>query len=226
MARAARRASSLLPAPVTLTVISLVAPSPPRTMPMASVWQTARSASMKSATFASVMRTPDAPLASANTQSFVEHSPSTVMALNVSSTAALSARCSSGRFDHRVRRHESQHRRHHRLDHAGALGDAADAERRAATGRDDGFDRCFLRKRIGRHDRDRRCRPARRRERGRGVSDPATDLRHVELHANHAGRRDEHFLRRHPKAPPRSAWPSRPHEPCRPRRCRRWRSRC
>ena len=41
------------------------------------------------------MRTPLAPLASANTVSLVEHSPSTVMALKVVSQASISARCSS-----------------------------------------------------------------------------------------------------------------------------------
>ena len=43
----------------------------------------------------SVIATPDAPEASRNTQSFVEHSPSTVMALNVSSATRRSARCST-----------------------------------------------------------------------------------------------------------------------------------
>ena len=42
------------------------------------------------------MVTPLAPLASSITQSLVEHSPSTVMALNVSSTTSRSARSSSG----------------------------------------------------------------------------------------------------------------------------------
>ena len=55
---------------------------------------------------ASPMRTPLAPFASANTQSLVEHSPSTVMALNVSSAAAVSARCSSAGVDLRVGRDE------------------------------------------------------------------------------------------------------------------------
>jgi hypothetical protein len=63
------------------------------------------------------------------------------MALNVSSQTAFSARCSQ--------RHERQHRRHERLDHAGALGDPADAER-ARIGM--GLDRRLFRKGIGRHD--------------------------------------------------------------------------
>ena len=45
MARAARRASASLSAPVTLTETSLVAPSPPLTTASASSWQTAWRAS-------------------------------------------------------------------------------------------------------------------------------------------------------------------------------------
>ena len=45
IAFAQRRASSADAAPVTFTVTSFVAPSPPRTMPMASGRQTARTAS-------------------------------------------------------------------------------------------------------------------------------------------------------------------------------------
>ena len=57
------------------------------------------------------------------------------------------------RIDRRIGRQVAEHRRHARLDHARALGHAADAER-SGLGRD--FDRVFLRKRIGRHDRARR----------------------------------------------------------------------
>src|SRR3954467_6218870 len=93
MARAVRRASASEAAPVTRTVISLVAPSPPRTMPTASGSQTCRSASPSKEKSGSPSVTPLAPFASAKTQSFVEHSPSTVIALNVSSTTVFNARC-------------------------------------------------------------------------------------------------------------------------------------
>ena len=89
-------ASASIAPPVTSIVTSLVAPSPPRTMPSASGSQTWRSASTRTGKLG-VARAPRRwrPLASANTQSLVEHSPSTVIALNVSSVTAASARCSS-----------------------------------------------------------------------------------------------------------------------------------
>ena len=65
-------------------------------MPIASGRQTARSASANVPYDASSIVTPLAPLARTITQSFVEHSPSTVMALNVSSTTSRSARSSNG----------------------------------------------------------------------------------------------------------------------------------
>ena len=67
-------------------------------------------------------------VASANTQSLVEHSPSTVIALNVSRADSLQ------RALQQRRRHRASVVRKpsivamHRLDHAGALGHAADAE--------------------------------------------------------------------------------------------------
>ena len=57
------------------------------------------------------------------------------------------------RLDTGVGRQEAEHRRHARLDHAGALRHAADADR--ALGRGD-LDRARLRERIGRHDRAHR----------------------------------------------------------------------
>ena len=94
-------------APVTRMATSLVAPSPPRTIISASSRHTA-SSPPTSAVVARARRssTPLAPLASATTVSLVEHSPSTVMALNVSSTTSRSARCSSAGGDRRIRRHE------------------------------------------------------------------------------------------------------------------------
>src|SRR4051812_31248461 len=95
IARAAVLASASDRAPVTSTVTSFVAPSPPRTIPSASGSHTCRSASTSTGRSRSSTRTPDAPEARANTQSFVEHSPSTEMALNVASVTVISARCST-----------------------------------------------------------------------------------------------------------------------------------
>ena len=61
-----------------------------------------------------------------------------------------------------VGRDEPEHRRHDRLDHAGALRDAPDPER---AGRARDFGRDLLGKRIGRHDRARRVRSALARQR-------------------------------------------------------------
>ena len=66
-------------------------------MPSASSRQTAVRPSTNAAYDRLVDRTRrSAPLASSITRSLVEHSPSTVIALNVSLTASRSARCSSG----------------------------------------------------------------------------------------------------------------------------------
>ena len=96
MALAVCLASAGEAAPDTTTVTSFVAPSPPRTMPSASSRQTARNPPTNGAYSASPIVTPLAPFASSITQSFVDVSPSTVMALNVSSTASTRARCSIG----------------------------------------------------------------------------------------------------------------------------------
>ena len=137
------------------------------------------------------MTTPLSPLAIANTESLVEHSPSTVMALNVSRTTALSA-CLQQRGLHlRVTGEKPQHRRHHRLDHAGALRHAADMER--ACWRLDS-DRRLLRKRIGRHDGQRGVvMPVAAQSRGRR-RDAAGHLVEVEIDADNARGRHEDFL--------------------------------
>ena len=93
--RAASHASSCDAAPVTLTVTSLVAPSPPRTISRARCSDTARRPASNAGSSSRVMSTPDVPDAISITQSFVEHSPSTVIALNVSSATRRSARCST-----------------------------------------------------------------------------------------------------------------------------------
>ncbi len=65
-------------------------------MPRASSRETARSPSSSAGYSSSSITTPLAPDASANSESFVEHSPSTVMALNVSRADSVSARFSRG----------------------------------------------------------------------------------------------------------------------------------
>ena len=99
------------------------------------------------------MRTPLAPLASANTVSLVEHSPSTVMALKVVSQASIRARCSSAGGTAASGGDEAEHRGQHGLDHPRALAGAADVVD-AGGGLD--ADRVLLRERIGRHDGARR----------------------------------------------------------------------
>src|SRR5262249_7682921 len=96
IAFAAFRASADEAAPETVTVTSLVAPSPPRTMPSASSRHTAYSAFTNCGYSASPIVAPLAPLAMTTTVSLREGSPSTVMALNVSSTTWVGARFSSG----------------------------------------------------------------------------------------------------------------------------------
>ena len=120
------------------------------------------------------MATPLAPDASANRQSLVEHSPSTVMALNVSRAESTQRPMQQRRRHLRVGRQEAEHRGHVRLDHPGAFGRAADGERAARRLHRDGV---FLGKRVGRHDGARRlARPCRGRARPRPHGCPATTL--------------------------------------------------
>ena len=81
--------------------------------------------------------------------SFVDDSPSTVIALKVNGTLrSVRATASAARPRHPSS--GSQHRRHARLDHARALRHAADLE---GAGRRFNPHRLFLWERIGRHDR-------------------------------------------------------------------------
>ena len=207
------------------TVISLVAPSPPRTMPIASGSQAAAQRVDQQPQIASARATtPLAPLASANTQSLVEHSPSTVIALKVSSTAARSARCSSaGATAASVVTKPSI---------VAIIGSimpeplAMPPTRNVPFAADD-FDRRFLRKRIGRHDRraPRRRRPSAT-ARAAAMVMPRSTLSMSSFtpmtpvdatstvdgsHAERGGRQVGHRV-------------GVGH--ARPRRCRRWRSRC
>src|SRR6185369_1288449 len=79
--RATFRASSRDCASRTFTASSFVAPSPPRTMPIASSRDTVRSASSRAGYDSSSIITPLAPDAIAYSESLVDPSPSTVIAL-------------------------------------------------------------------------------------------------------------------------------------------------
>ncbi len=88
MRRAIAFASRSLAAPLTLISAVKVAPSPSATIWPARSAQTARRHSSNVASLAAERVAPPAPFASRTTVSFVEHSPSTEMALKLSSTAA------------------------------------------------------------------------------------------------------------------------------------------
>ena len=141
-----------------------------------------------------VMVTPLAPLASANTQSLVEHSPSTVIALNVTSVDGRQRALQQRRLDLRVGRDDAQHGRHQRLDHPRALGDAADAE--ACRPASSTSTAASFGKRIGRHDRARRGRAAvARRATVAAAAMPSVDRCRSSDDADHAGGRDQHLRR-------------------------------
>src|SRR3989441_262842 len=90
--RAMRSASLAVRAPRTSMVTSLLAPSPSLAIIFASVWLSSVSPAKKCCPnlFPGRAATPARPLASAITESFVEVSPSTVMRLKETSTAARS----------------------------------------------------------------------------------------------------------------------------------------
>ena len=81
------RASASLAAPRTTISASTVAPSPSATIFRASSAQTLRRQSENSSSEAGVRSILLAPFASSRTESFVEHSPSTEIALKLASTA-------------------------------------------------------------------------------------------------------------------------------------------
>ena len=84
------------------------------------------------------------------TVSLVEVSPSTEMRLNECSTASSTQACSVGLVDARVGRDEAKHRGHVGMDHARALGHAADRDLAAVDLEAHGV---FLAPRVGGHDR-------------------------------------------------------------------------
>ena len=98
-ARATRSASAALAAPVTSMVTSLWAPSPSRTIILASVWQSSVSPPWNHCSiFPPLISTLERPLERISTVSFVEVSPSTEIRLKEAPTAAVrSFRSSPGR---------------------------------------------------------------------------------------------------------------------------------
>ena len=148
---APRRAS--LGAPRTSISITRLAPSPSATICSASEWHTCSSAVEEALIVRRPRerstRFPALPLARTSTVSFVEVSPSTVMALNVvghhGRERALQKRLPNGRVGHDVR----EHRRHIRMDHPRALGAAQQADRFAA---EPAARRRPFRPRVGGHD--------------------------------------------------------------------------
>ena len=135
-----------------------------------------------------------APVAKASSVSEVEVSPSIVTALKVSSTPRSSSACSTAGSDRRIGEHEGQHRRHVGRDHAGALGDAVDRDRRVAEPRR-ARSRTFGKVSVVMIAlaASMPARRAPRRRRGRSIT--AVELRRVERLADHAGRGEENFRR-------------------------------
>ena len=172
---------------------SLVAPSPPRTMPSASSFDTARRPASSAGYSDSSITTPLAPLASANTVSLVEHSPSTVMALNVSRVTAASAFFNIAGSTCASHVRKAEHRRHHRLDHARSpsscrrRGTCPPPSRRCTA--------VSFGKRIGRHDGQHRIvMSVAASARAQRLRDAVRDLVAGQIDADDARRRDEHFL--------------------------------
>ena len=136
---------------------------------------------------AGVRSIPLAPLASRQTASFVEHSPSTEIELKLRSTAGRRKLDRLARLERVVGREHREHRRQLRMDHPGALRHPADGEPVER-------DRGLLRLRVGGQDRLGRVWAARGRDRRRGVAQAAEHLLERQQRADHAGREDEHLL--------------------------------
>ena len=114
------RAASSLSAPTTCTSISFVAPSPSRAIALASYFanileRLPRTLPNPDVPDAALHR-PPSPLAIATTMSFVLVSPSTVIILNVISVTCAAA-AAGIRSQSRVGCHETEHRRHVRMNH-------------------------------------------------------------------------------------------------------------
>ena len=122
----------------------------------------------------------------------------------------------------RIRRHKSQHGRHHRLDHACAFGDAPDPE---CAGRRVHLHGKLLRAHVGGHDAARGIVPVAA-QRGKGGRRAVDHLLDGKVHADDAGGGDQHLLDRAAHELGDRRPPSRASSPGPGRRCRHWRSRC
>ena len=124
--RAAHRRA--IAAPVTWTVTSLVAPSPPRTISRARWPATASSPSRSRGSSSRVID--DARLADASSEHAIVRRALAVHGDGVERLVddAPQRAGEHGGFDLRIRRQKAEHRRHARLDHPGALRHAADGE--------------------------------------------------------------------------------------------------
>ncbi len=157
--RATARASASSAAPFTVTSMRCSAPSPSAAIAIARDRQTASRASANAPTSSAAIE-------AAAGRTVGEHEDR-VVGRGVAVDRHLVEAAIDGRpqqrperrgVDGRIGGEEGEHRRHLRMDHAGALGHAADADH-AAIGQA-GRDRVLLRARVGGHDRP--CRLPRR----------------------------------------------------------------
>ena len=132
-------------APSTMISISLRAPSPSRAICSARFARTAlnalRNAGKQGSEKLLILPAPRRaamPVAKASKVSEVEVSPSTDTALKLSTTPAPKQVLQNAGSDGSVRKNESKHGAHIGRNHAGAFGDAADANRRSAEPNDCG----------------------------------------------------------------------------------------
>ena len=151
-------------------------------------------------------------------------SPSTEIMLKLPSHASRSALCRPARDIGASVTTNDEHRRHRRADHARAFGDAADDV--ALIALVPGVRR-HLRHVVGRHDRLGRieARLGTVRERFDGAFEAFGEPVHRQVHADHAGRRDDDLRRPQSRAASRLGARSRARRAGRVRRCTRSRSR-
>ena len=125
-ATASARPASL--APVTVSFIVRVEPSPSATIERASERSAASSARPSRASPSSPGFTPEAPLQRPSTVSLVDSWPSTVIMLNDSVDGPVQQLRPGGLADLGVAGDEAEHRRHVGADHAAALGGEAEPD--------------------------------------------------------------------------------------------------
>ena len=139
-------ASAASTAPATLISASSVAPSPSATIWRGEVAADVRERRRERGVGRGVRSTGAAPFASSTTASFVEHSPSTEIALKLVVDGGAQELDRLARLERVVGRDDREHRREVRVDHPGALRHAADGEAVAVRDR-------RLRLRVGGEDR-------------------------------------------------------------------------